>query len=92
MIEILTIRAYRLISTFHFLLFTASFDHDDDSKTFIRGGKPTQGPGTGDVVGGRAGDVYKMDSKKSGRPGAPLSEMDRMLEELKVVQRSSVTE
>lgn len=72
-----------------FTLFAASFDHDNDSKTFIRGGKPTQGSGNGDVVGGRAGDVYKLDSKKAGRPGAPLSEMDRMLEELKVVQQSS---
>ena len=82
--DIPTITAFHLTSTFPLLLFAASFDHDDDSKTFIRGGKPTQGSGTGDVVGGRAGDVYKMDSKKSGRPGAPLSEMDRMLEELKV--------
>ena len=63
----------------------ASFDHEEDSKTFIRGGKPIQGrDGGGDVVGGRAGDVYKMDSKAKGGKGAPLSEMDRMLEELKV--------
>ena len=37
------------------------------------------------MVGGRAGDVYKMDSKGKGGKGAPLSEMDRMLQELKVL-------
>jgi hypothetical protein len=37
------------------------------------------------VVGGRAGDVYKMESKGKGGKGAPLSEMDRMLQELKVL-------
>jgi hypothetical protein len=36
------------------------------------------------VVGGRAGDVYKMESKGKGGKGAALSEMDRMLQELKV--------
>ena len=89
---------YRDIKYDYFLctLFPASFDQDNDSKTFIRGGKSIPGrdrdggPGTGsgvkEVIGGRAGEVYKLDSKAAqGKgKGGPLSEMDRMLEELKV--------
>lgn len=80
-------------------LLLASFDQDNDSKTFIRGGKSipgrdrdSGGTGTGtgtggkEVIGGRAGEVYKLDSKaaQSKGKGGSLSEMDRMLEELKV--------
>ena len=74
-----------------FFFFLASFDSESDSKTFIRGGKKgsdKDGGNGGDVVGGRAGEVYKLDSKggqgQSRGKGGPLSEMDRMLEELKV--------
>ena len=65
--------------TMHYTPCTASFDKDDSSKTFIRGGKPG-----GEVIGGRAGDVYKLDSKGKGSGSVPVSEMDRMLKELKV--------
>ena len=86
--------------TFFYFFFTvslASFDSEADTKTFIRGGKKVtdrDGPGR-DVIGGRAGEVYKLDSRGGpgqsqsqgtgkGKSGGPQSEMDRMLEELKV--------
>ena len=89
-----------LPTTFFLLFFTvslASFDSEADTKTFIRGGKKVtdrDGPGR-DVIGGRAGEVYKLDSRGGtgqsqsqgtgkGKSGGPQSEMDRMLEELKV--------
>lgn len=58
--------------------FVASFTEDEDRKTFIRGGKVQD---SGDVVGGKRGEVYTMDRTKSQKP---LSEMERMVEEMKV--------
>jgi U2-associated protein SR140 len=42
--------------------FVASFTEDDDSKTFVRGGRIQEGDG---VYGGRSGDVYKLENRDS---------------------------
>lgn len=60
-----------------FETFVASFTEDDDSKTFVRGGKVNA---DGEVLGGKAGDIYKMDR----RAGGPMSEMERMMLEMQV--------
>ena len=73
--------------------FVASFEGDDSSKTFVRGG----GGGADALRSGRPGDVYKLEARGAGpsappgRPGGsgsaggkPLKEMDRMLMDFKV--------
>jgi U2-associated protein SR140 len=57
--------------------FVASFDVDESSKTFIRGGKADN---EGSVLGGMRGDVYKLEPRQK----KASTEMERMLEEMKV--------
>ena len=69
--------------------FVASFESDDNSKTFVRGSSGAGHPG-------RAGDVYRLQShnisstvrhepSSSKGSGRPMKEMDRMLQEMKVL-------
>lgn len=58
--------------------FVASFTESDDVKTFVRG-NTFQDDGDSQN-GGKAGDIYRLDRRSSGK----TSEMDKMMLELKV--------
>lgn len=65
--------------------FVASFEVEENgAKTFVRGGKVQSGEG--DVTGGKSGELYKLDRRSTSKQ--PASEMDRMIEEMKVISES----
>eukprot|EP01041_Mallomonas_annulata_P005425 gene5425-10875_t len=59
--------------------FVASFEVQEGSKAFIRGGKIQDNNDSDIVQGGKRGEVYKLETKQRGAG----TEMERMLEEMK---------